>query len=342
MAQSLNAFCLPWHIEKSPAARLLLSEPMRDFARVDFAGWNGSSPLPQAHLSNHSPVVFFQLPPPQGWQSPAGIPTAWIPMWDSCHYQPESWWRAMPRSLKVVALCDAVAARAQAAGLRCLKLTYYPDPGQWPAASWSHGRILFYWNRTGLMSAAFLGRLARSLQVSKIVFRGMSDPGIDARLHYELPESLNGIPVESMANQWDQALYERCASQANIFVAPRVHEGVGLAFLEAMARGCAVFALNAPSMNDYIRNGQNGVLLSPASTPWIRRTLARIPLGRRFGWTRFFEARPRHPLDGRLDRRPFSTIDLKALGAAARQDCVKGHQAWRSQWRDYANFLLNV
>ncbi len=342
MAQSLNAFCLPWHIEKSPAARFLLAEPMRDFARVDFTGWDGTEPLPRPDSSNHSPVVFFQLPPPAGWHCAEDVSTTWIPMWDSCHYQPESWWRALPRRLKIVALCDAVAERAQTAGLQCLRLKYYPDPQQWPAASWDHGRTLFYWNRTGLMSAAFLGRLARALRVSKIIFRGLSDPGIDARLHYELGTSLNGIPVESMSAQWDQADYVRCVSRANIFVAPRVHEGVGLAFLEAMARGCAVLAFDAPAMNHYIRHGQNGILLSPTPAPWFAQALKRIPLGRRFGWTRYFEERPRHPLRGRPDVHSFASIDFKAMGASAREECGRGHQAWRNQWGAYAHFLLTA
>ena len=48
--------------------------------------------------------------------------------------------------------------------------------------------------------------------------------------------------------------------QCNIFIAPRKFEGVGVSFLEAMARGIVVIAPDNPTMNEYIEHNKNGYL----------------------------------------------------------------------------------
>ena len=45
-----------------------------------------------------------------------------------------------------------------------------------------------------------------------------------------------------------------------IYVAPREFEGIGMSFLEAMAMGKAVIAVNQPTMNEYIQDGITGYL----------------------------------------------------------------------------------
>jgi glycosyltransferase involved in cell wall biosynthesis len=48
--------------------------------------------------------------------------------------------------------------------------------------------------------------------------------------------------------------------QKGIYIAPREYEGIGMSFLEAMAMGKAVVAVNNPTMNEYITDGVNGYL----------------------------------------------------------------------------------
>lgn len=50
------------------------------------------------------------------------------------------------------------------------------------------------------------------------------------------------------------------------YIAPRVFEGIGMSFLEAMAMGRCVIALNNPTMNEYIIDGVTGILYNPQST----------------------------------------------------------------------------
>ena len=46
-----------------------------------------------------------------------------------------------------------------------------------------------------------------------------------------------------------------------VFIAPRLAEGIGMSFLEAMAMGCAVIAQDDATMNEYIVHGKTGILV---------------------------------------------------------------------------------
>ena len=48
--------------------------------------------------------------------------------------------------------------------------------------------------------------------------------------------------------------------RANVYFAPRLAEGIGQTFLEAMCRGQCVVAVDGPTMNEYIVHGVNGLL----------------------------------------------------------------------------------
>ena len=65
-----------------------------------------------------------------------------------------------------------------------------------------------------------------------------------------------------------------------------------MSFLETMSLGLCVVAVDRPTMNEYIRNGENGLLYDPANP---------------------------QPLD-------FS--EVQRLGSAARESCVRGNAAW--------------
>ena len=63
------------------------------------------------------------------------------------------------------------------------------------------------------------------------------------------------------ANEFlDRKEYFERISKCGIVIAPRRKEGIGMAFLEAMAMGKCVVAHNDATMNEYIKNGKNGIL----------------------------------------------------------------------------------
>jgi glycosyltransferase involved in cell wall biosynthesis len=106
--------------------------------------------------------------------------------------------------------------------------------------------------------------------------------------------------------EWAEKLWEkredylRLLAQFNIYLAPRRHEGIGMAYLEAMAMGMCVVAENQPTANEYILSGENGIL---------------------YGGN---EARLYAP-------RAVAVAKMKQMGRAARDTIAQIHQTWMAR-----------
>ncbi len=98
--------------------------------------------------------------------------------------------------------------------------------------------------------------------------------------------------------------YREALLKSNVFFSPRMREGIGMAFLEAMASGLCVVAPDFPTMNEYIANGTNGILYSLDQTS---------------------------PLD-------FSRA--QDMGARARETVERGFADWQSSLADLKEFLV--
>lgn len=97
--------------------------------------------------------------------------------------------------------------------------------------------------------------------------------------------------------QNDALFFERIAREANVFFAPRRLEGIGMSFLEAMARGQCVVAPNFPTHSEYITHNVSGLLYDPDKP---------------------------EPLDFKC---------AKQLGAAARRHMEYGYVRWQNDLR---------
>ena len=91
--------------------------------------------------------------------------------------------------------------------------------------------------------------------------------------------------------------YLRSLAGRNVFVAPRRYEGIGMAFLEAMAMGMCVVAENQSTANEYILSGENGILYGG-------------------GRARLFAPAPA------------SLCELERMGKAARESIGQIHRNW--------------
>lgn len=326
LTEELVAFGLDWHLTGSRAFDSLLIEPLRQSARVDLRRWDGQE-LTQ-RVPPGRPTIFCMFPPSEPAMRTAGARLVWIPMWDHARIYSKAWWNSLSPDLRVVAFSEPVRQRAEAAGLQTLKLTYFMDPAQSPPANWTGERVALYWNRTGMLAPAALERFCGALSISKLFFRDQLDPRISERLHYALPPRLGDTEVVSIEPR-DREEYLEVTEMANVMIAPRTCEGVGLTFLEGMARGCCVLGYDAPTMNEYIRDGHNGLLFRSHHSR--RRPAALLRLARRSP----------HPVNVDQPWRRFSEENHRALGEQARMDHVAGHQRWLESLPAYSRFILD-
>lgn len=333
--QPIICYAQEWHFERSNAFDDLFTEPISSYADIEMHSWDGKFPLPP--LKPNRKYVFCQLVPPTEWLQKAPGQIVWLPMWDHVFGQPQRWWNALPKSLRLVAFSDGVYHHAVQAGLKTLRLQYYKNPEQFAPVDWSNGRVLLYWNRTGLIGPRFLEQLCRALKVDKLLFRSQTDPNYQ-NATFELSSSIGNTLVETLPVFQTRQEYLEATKEANIFIAPRPNEGVGMAFLEAMARGCMVFAHNRPTMNEYISSGENGYLFTRKWTSkrvlrGIRTELAQHNVGNRPA----FEFLLREN-DQNWDE--ISMLNIESMGQLARQQQSVGYETWHKSLEAYVRFIL--
>lgn len=330
----ISAFALDWHVSrKSSAFYDLLITPLQPPLEIQLK--------PQSELMTHDlakPVIFCQIPPPCEWLANPDAKLVWIPMWDNVRMRRQNWWDQLPKHLRIVAFSQAVAHRARQAGLTVLQLQYYKDPRTFGPTNWSGQRVLFYWNRTGLFSREFLQQLCTTLEVDQLLVRENLDPGTPSEARFSWPSRLKNTSVKVIDEALNQEAYLRLLQQAHLYLAPRLFEGVGMSFLEAMASGCCVLAHNGATMNEYIRHGQNGVLFS---RPWSMHRLRRAIQARLARLHAMPHPKFEAPIPMEQDWGELSQLDVVQMGHRARQDHQRGFEHWTHQLDEYRRFITD-
>ena len=337
----ISAFGLDWHKSQSRAFEDLLIGPLFPFVSIAFEPWDGvnwSRPV----QTDDAPIVFCQYPPPLQLLSDRGARLVWIPMWDFIQRFSQHWWNALPKSLRVVAFSDAVYQRSTLAGLPTLRLRYFKDPSKLLPVCWDQGRVLLYWNRMGLYSRQFLTMLCSALHIDTLIYQNRVDRAFSQRAAYKLPSRLGSTVVEEIVDYLSsREEYLERTSKANIYLAPREAEGAGMTFIEALARGAAVFAYDGATMNEYITHGIDGYLFNPTR---LKIHLKRLPhiMDRLTGMVLGPERRGlATPITTNQDWDSIGRLDIENIGRRALENHQRGFREWSVQIQGYARFVLD-
>lgn len=207
---------------------------------------------------------------------------------------------------KVISFSSAVHSIATAMGIRSFASHYYQPPVE-------YGKHV----STPLNSLRGFFWLRHDEHVSWPMIRALIGNTVFDRLHLHLAHD-PGSPVPVLPTVEEMQHYHITTStwfehkeeftsilkQANVFFAPRREEGIGQAFLEAMARGQCVVAPNHGTMNEYIVHGVNGLLFDPT------------------------------------DPTPLDFSNTSQLGRMAHQSVVAGYARWLEQEQKLVDFIL--
>jgi FkbM family methyltransferase len=322
----VHAYLLDWHRSLSPAFHEIFINHLQGHAEVREVAWDGKSIMPEWLEPGPEDVFAFcqKRPPAQVFASRPDAKVIWLPMWNNVQRMTASDWASIPKTIRILAYTPLISERSIAAGLPTLLVRYAPDPGRFPETVWSEGRILYYWNRVGLVRKDTLIRLCKELQIRKLLFRPFLDPGIPQELGYDVTTREAGFEVETVPFFDSPAEANAFTSRANVVIAPRPSEGVGLAFLEAMAAGKAVLSVNRPTMSEYIEHGRTGILLKAKKIWWSNGT----PM---------LSTR----VSGRQDWSAVKGADLEAIGRNARKAMSDCQRVWQDDVVAIRKFVLD-
>ncbi|MDN8617549.1 glycosyltransferase [Variovorax ginsengisoli] len=272
--------------------------------------WQGGPPVAWADVRLHDVVIMFQSycapDRPQFRQSHPNI--VYVPMldqfglWQGPVYNLSAFWEPFQGS-KVLNFSNAVHCMTSGFGIVSHFVRYYQPVIARPAPA-RQGLHGFFWlRREPELPWRVIRRLIGNTAFDSFHIHLAVDPGTPAP---EDPSAEDIARHHITTSTWfeNKADLDAVMERANVFFAPRLEEGIGQSFLEAMGRGQCVVAPNHGTMNEYIIPGLNGLL---------------------------YEARDPQPLD-------FSTVEK--LGSQARDGVVAGRAAWENAEADLVRFIL--
>lgn len=328
----IHAFVLPFHVEKSRSHIILLEKPLNSYISFQFHSWDGTN-LPYIK-DRLLPLLFFQYPPPLSLLSSPHAKLIWIPMWDHIQGYPASFWERIPKSVKIIAFSQEVNNICKKHKLNRLSLRYYSNLGQLSKVKWKKGRNMFYWNRIGLIGKDDLTKLCHVFRINTLYFQNQLDPGILEKLNYTLPPKIKDTKIITLPRYLPRKIYIQTLRETNVYIAPRLAEGVGLSFLEALSFGCAVFGYDAPTMNEYITHKENGYLFKQMSDN-LRNKInkaIKIRLPRFLGGRKYI-----YKLNENWQE--LENLDLEKIGNTAYMNNLEGRMKWEGQIPDFVNYL---
>lgn len=326
MKPKITAYCMDWHINKSDAFKDVLVRPLKDYMNINLIAWDGEK-LPAGEEKTLDPLIFCMLPPTLEFAHNTKRSILWLPMWDQAQGYTQEWWNKLPKNIKIVAFSQPIFERATKAGLKTIRLQYFLDPQQIRPTNWENGNVIYYWNRIGLIGPEFLKKLCEATSARKLIFKPTIDPRVDTSNYYNLASHIGKCEVQVVKNTNTKEKHLDTIKEANIVIAPRKTEGIGMEFLESMARGCAVISCDAPTMNEYIKDGVNGIFFEDKKLKIHERLVKKI------------SSKDDYIISDSQVWSKFKYTDYEELGNRAREDSKKGYMIWKKQLAKYAHFI---
>lgn len=190
--------------------------------------------LPKEKIRWADVIIYCEFLPSRFNLLFAGKKTVFLPMYDNEWGSFWQWKRIAWSGMGVISFCEKISQHARRCGVRnLLDVRYYPAPQDLPCKQGDPRRV-FLWER---------GTITR--QVAEKLFP---------------PEAGYVFDVKGADEFLEKKDYLGRISDCGILIAPRRKEGIGMVFLEAMAMGKCVVAHNDATMNEYIVDGENGIL----------------------------------------------------------------------------------
>lgn len=190
----------------------------------------------------------------------AGIRVIAVPMYDGSGGLSDVYWREFSQ-IPLINFSTNLHHRLTNLGLNSTLVRYFPEVPANICSSFEQLRA-FVWMRNNLAGWRLL-KLLTGRQLRSIHLHIAPDDATPARFPAirELDELHDAFSEVTLSKWFEKKSDFRTAILGcNVFLAPRLAEGIGLPVLEAMSHGMCVISHSMPTMNEYIIKGGNGIL----------------------------------------------------------------------------------
>lgn len=220
----------------------------------------------------------------------------YIPMFDQIGYDGPKNMREYKDKIKVISFSKHLHKQFIRYGFKSICVQYFPKPVVSPPGD---DRSIFFWQRTA--------------EIDLKVIEKLFPPDFHLHLHQALDPNIKLTSKQASTNklnvttsQWfenEKSMFD-ILNRSLFYVAPRSAEGIGMSFLQAMANGRIVVAVNRPTMNEYIKDGVNGFLFDLA------------------------------------DPRPLNFDNLSKVKINTKRLLVQGYKKWKKERIDIVKYII--
>ncbi len=224
-----------------------------------------------------------------------------VPMYDAMLWGNKFYWKKTFATAKCLSFSHKLHQEITRRDGTSRYFKYFPDPVRFPTISDFDAIRAFFWYRMKKIEPKLVFDLCRDVEIEKFTLHNAPDPEQALPKIARPPSNIAQFEVTTWFDSAEH--YRETLLQHNLFFAPRPSEGIGMSFLEAMACGLCVVAPNAPTMNEYITDGTNGLLYA---------------MERRF---------------------PLDVSRIKEIGARARETVERGYAEWQKQTAELIDFI---
>jgi len=209
---------------------------------------------------NYNKLIFWQvIPSAKNLLSFETEDIYLIPMYDACSSWNFKKWEKY-KKFKFISFSKALNSIFEKLGMDYLYVKYAPK-AELLVDNLNSGKktilTAFVWRRSATLNLPKLFNSLIKLGVEKVFLHDSPDP---PALSLEGEISYKNLEIETSYWFNTHSEYLDIIKICDIYIAPRMTEGIGMSFLEAMSLGICVFAPNKPTMNEYIIDGNNGIL----------------------------------------------------------------------------------
>jgi glycosyltransferase involved in cell wall biosynthesis len=235
--------------------RDLLKEQF-EVIEVDGLSWtkNDNPNIEQLNSKNFKSIIFCQVLPTATYLSKLKCKNIiWLPMWDGQNGLKLAILKSVfykRFNLKVICFSKKCYKMLNPF-FNCKYFQYFPKPKK--QVKLDKPKLLIWERRENLNYPFIKNNLIIEENFDLITIKQTIDVG--------KPSSIKETKKIKLIKKWlSKKEYEKVLAKHNVFVTPRLKEGIGFSFLEALERGYLVIANNDSTMNEYIKDGETGIL----------------------------------------------------------------------------------